>query len=48
VYRRGPVFRVIFQKHRPVTQWGQPHRADLTFSLAKTYGDLLVVNLSNR
>ncbi len=41
VHGRGPVSGVIFQKHQLVAQWGEPHKADLTFSVAKTYLALL-------
>ncbi len=41
VHGRGPVSGVIFQKNQLLAQWGEPHKADLTFSVAKTYLALL-------
>ena len=41
VHGRGPVSGVIFHKHVMLAEWGQPHKADLTFSVAKTYLALL-------
>jgi len=41
VHARGPVSGVIWQHGRPVASWGEPDRADLTFSVAKTYLALL-------
>ena len=41
VHARGPVSGVVWQRGRPVVSWGQPERADLTFSVAKTYLALL-------
>jgi CubicO group peptidase (beta-lactamase class C family) len=38
---RGPVSGVIRLDGREVASWGEPHRADLTFSVAKTYLALL-------
>ncbi len=38
---RGPVSGVILRKGRPLAAWGEPARADLTFSVAKTYLALL-------
>jgi len=37
VHGRGPVSGVITRDGRPLTSWGEPDRADLTFSIAKTY-----------
>lgn len=41
VHPRGPVSGVVLVEGRQVAQWGEPHRADLTFSIAKTYLALL-------
>jgi CubicO group peptidase (beta-lactamase class C family) len=41
VHGRGPVSGVITRAGRPLTSWGEPDRADLTFSIAKTYLALL-------
>jgi CubicO group peptidase (beta-lactamase class C family) len=41
VHPRGPVSGVIRVANREVLAWGEPHRADLTFSVAKTYLALL-------
>ncbi|MFM0258662.1 serine hydrolase domain-containing protein [Paraburkholderia sediminicola] len=41
VHGRGPVSGVITRAGRPLTSWGEPERADLTFSIAKTYLALL-------
>jgi CubicO group peptidase (beta-lactamase class C family) len=41
VHGRGPVSGVLFHKHQLLAKWGQPHKADLTFSVAKTYLALL-------
>jgi CubicO group peptidase (beta-lactamase class C family) len=41
VHGRGPVSGVIFHKHVMLAEWGQPRKADLTFSVAKTYLALL-------
>ena len=41
VYPRGGVSGVIWQDGREVAAWGEPDRADLTFSVAKTYLALL-------
>jgi CubicO group peptidase (beta-lactamase class C family) len=41
VHGRGPVSGVIFHKHVILAEWGEPHKADLTFSVAKTYLALL-------
>ncbi len=41
VHGRGPVSGVIFHKHVQLAEWGEPHKADLTFSVAKTYLALL-------
>ena len=37
VHDRGPVSGVISLDGRQLTAWGEPDRADLTFSIAKTY-----------
>lgn len=41
VHSRGPVSGVVMQRGREVAAWGEPDRADLTFSVAKTYLGLL-------
>lgn len=41
VHTRGGVSGVILQGGREVAAWGEPDRADLTFSVAKTYLALL-------
>ena len=41
VHARGPVSGVVWQHGREVAAWGQPDRADLTFSVAKSYLALL-------
>ncbi len=41
VHGRGPVSGILFHKHQMLAQWGEPHKADLTFSVAKTYLALL-------
>jgi len=41
VHERGGVSGAISQHGKPVTSWGEPDRADLTFSVAKTYLALL-------
>ena len=41
VHGRGPVSGVLFHKHQLLAKWGEPHRSDLTFSVAKTYLALL-------
>ena len=41
VHARGPVSGVVLQHAREVAAWGEPDRADLTFSVAKTYLALL-------
>ncbi len=41
VHGRGPVSGVILRKGAPLYAWGEPERADLTFSVAKTYLALL-------
>ena len=41
VHSRGPVSGVLFQKNQLLAKWGQAHKADLTFSVAKTYLALL-------
>jgi CubicO group peptidase (beta-lactamase class C family) len=38
---RGPVSGVILREGKQVASWGEPARADLTFSVAKTYLALL-------
>lgn len=41
VHDRGPVSGALAVDGRVVTTWGEPDRADLTFSIAKTYLALL-------
>ncbi len=41
VHSRGPVSGVVVLKGKTLTSWGEPQRADLTFSVAKTYLALL-------
>ena len=41
VHPRGGVAGVLFREGELVAQWGDVHRADLTFSVAKTYLALL-------
>ncbi len=41
VHARGPVSGVVWQRGREIAAWGEPDRADLTFSVAKTYLALL-------
>ena len=41
VHARGGVSGVVLQHGREVAAWGEPDRADLTFSVAKTYLGLL-------
>ena len=41
VHGRGPVSGVLFHQNQLLAQWGEPHKADLTFSVAKTYLALL-------
>jgi len=41
VHSRGPVSGVIYHKHQLLATWGEPHKSDLTFSVAKTYLALL-------
>ena len=41
VHSRGPVSGVVIVDGETVTTWGEPERADLTFSVAKTYLALL-------
>ncbi len=41
VHARGPVSGTIVLKGQTLTSWGEPERADLTFSVAKTYLALL-------
>ena len=41
VHARGPVSGVVLQHGREIAAWGEPDRADLTFSVAKTYLALL-------
>jgi CubicO group peptidase (beta-lactamase class C family) len=41
VHDRGPVSGVVVVKGETVASWGEPRRADLTFSVAKTYLALL-------
>src|SRR4249920_1889632 len=37
VHSRGPVSGTIVLNGKPFLSWGEPDRADLTFSIAKTY-----------
>lgn len=41
VHSRGPVSGTIVLDGQPLVSWGEPKRADLTFSIAKTYLGLL-------
>lgn len=41
VHPRGPQSGVIWQHGQEIAAWGEPERADLTFSVAKTYLALL-------
>lgn len=41
VHSRGPVSGVIVMAGETLASWGEPKRADLTFSIAKTYLGLL-------
>jgi len=41
VHARGPVSGTIVVDGKTLTSWGEPNRADLTFSIAKTYLALL-------
>ncbi|HUG22904.1 serine hydrolase domain-containing protein [Piscinibacter sp.] len=41
VHARGPQSGVVWQHGRELAAWGEPDRADLTFSVAKTYLALL-------
>src|SRR5512140_1287079 len=41
VHSRGPVSGVIVVDGKTIASWGEPQRADLTFSVAKTYLALL-------
>lgn len=41
VHARGPQSGVVWQHGHEVAAWGEPDRADLTFSVAKTYLALL-------
>ncbi len=41
VHARGPVSGVVWQHGREVAAWGEPDRADLSFSVAKSYLALL-------
>lgn len=41
VHSRGGVAGVLFHRGELVAQWGEVHRSDLTFSVAKTYLALL-------
>jgi len=41
VHDRGPVSGVILREGKTLISWGEPDRADLTFSVAKTYLALL-------
>jgi CubicO group peptidase (beta-lactamase class C family) len=40
-HARGPVSGVVWQHGRESAAWGEPDRADLTFSVAKSYLALL-------
>lgn len=37
VHARGPVSGAVWRRGQPLVEWGEPDRADLTFSVAKTY-----------
>src|SRR5690606_5349549 len=41
IHSRGPVTGTILLDGKPLVSWGEPKRADLTFSVAKTYLALL-------
>jgi len=41
VHARGPASGTILHRSRELAAWGEPDRADLTFSIAKTYLALL-------
>lgn len=41
VHVRGPVSGTVLLHGKTLVSWGEPHRADLTFSVAKTYLALL-------
>lgn len=41
VHARGPASGVVWRQGREIAAWGEPERADLTFSVAKTYLALL-------
>ncbi len=41
VHPRGPVSGVVWRHGREIAAWGEPDRADLTFSVAKSYLALL-------
>ena len=41
VHGRGPVSGVIYLQNQLLATWGEPHKSDLTFSVAKTYLALL-------
>jgi len=41
VHARGPQSGLVLQHGREIASWGEPARADLTFSVAKTYLGLL-------
>ncbi len=41
VHPRGGVGGVVFRRGESIAQWGEVHRSDLTFSVAKTYLALL-------
>ncbi|MET0312569.1 MAG: serine hydrolase domain-containing protein [Burkholderiaceae bacterium] len=41
VHERGPVSGVVWRGGKEIAAWGEPERADLTFSVAKTYLALL-------
>lgn len=41
IHPRGPASGVVWRHGRSLARWGEPERADLTFSVAKTYLALL-------
>ena len=41
VHARGPQSGVVWRRGKEIASWGEPARADLTFSVAKTYLALL-------
>ncbi len=48
VHARGPVSGTIVANGKTLASWGEPRRADLTFSVAKTYLALLAGVASDR